>query len=55
MEGELRGQGTRVVEMRNDYKILVGKPEGKRSVLRFGHINGDIKRELKETPWEDAE
>jgi hypothetical protein len=29
-------------EMRNAYKILVGKPHGKRSLGRFGHRWDDI-------------
>jgi hypothetical protein len=42
----------RMEEMRNAYKILVGKPEGKRSVGRHRHRRRDnIRTDLKERGW----
>jgi hypothetical protein len=41
--------------MRNIYKVLVGKPEGKRSFERPMHRwKNNIKMELTETGWEDV-
>jgi hypothetical protein len=39
-------------EMRNTYKILVGKPEGKRPLRRPGHDWEDIRLDLREIGWE---
>jgi hypothetical protein len=40
-------------EMRNPYKILVGKPEGKTSLRRLRHRWEDnIKMDLREIGWE---
>jgi hypothetical protein len=35
-------------EMRNEYKILVGKPEGKRNLGRHRHGWEDIRKDLRE-------
>jgi hypothetical protein len=41
--------------MRNSYKILVVKPEGKRPFGRHRHsLEEDIKMDLKEIGWEDV-
>jgi hypothetical protein len=43
-------------EKRNAYRILVGKPEGKRPLGRPGHRwVDDIKIDLRETGWNDTE
>jgi hypothetical protein len=43
-------------EMRNSYKILVGKPEGKRPLGTYRRRwEYNIKMDLKETGWEDAD
>jgi hypothetical protein len=43
-------------EMRNVYKLLVGKLEGKRPRGRPGHRwENDIRTILKEIGWEDVE
>jgi hypothetical protein len=42
------GYATCMGEMRNAYKLLVKKPEGKRSLGRFRHrLKGNIKMNLK--------
>jgi hypothetical protein len=38
--------------MRNEYKILVGKPERKRALGRSRHIWEDNIMDPKETGWE---
>jgi hypothetical protein len=38
-------------EIRNIYKILIGKPEGKRSCGRPTHRWKDIRMDLRETGW----
>jgi hypothetical protein len=41
-------------EKRNAYRILVGKPEGKRPLGRPTHREVDnIKMDLRETGWDD--
>jgi hypothetical protein len=43
-------------EVRNVYKILVRKPEGKRPLGRPRHKwENNIKMDLKETAWEDVD
>jgi hypothetical protein len=42
-------------EMRNAYKILVRKPEGKRPLRRPRHRWNNIRLNLRETGWEDVE
>jgi len=43
----------RMVEMKNTYEILVGKPEGKRPLRRPRKRREDnIKMDLTETGWE---
>jgi len=38
--------------MRNTYKILVGKPQGKRPLGRPGcRLDNNIKMNLRETAW----
>jgi hypothetical protein len=45
-----------IEEMRNMYRILVGKPVGKRSLGRTRHKwEGNIKRDLKETELEGVD
>jgi hypothetical protein len=40
-------------EGKNVYRVLVGKPEGKRSLGRLRHRRGDgIKMVLRENGWE---
>jgi hypothetical protein len=39
-------------EMRNSYRVLVGKPEGKRSLGRPRRTWEDIKMNLGETGWD---
>jgi hypothetical protein len=42
--------------MRNEYKILVGKPEGKRSLVRTRRRWEDnIKMDLREILWESVD
>jgi hypothetical protein len=44
---------THMGEMRNAYKILFGKPEGKQSLIRSRHRWEDnIRMDLKEIVWE---
>jgi len=46
----------RMGEMRNAYRILVGKPEGKRSLGRTRRTwEDDIRMDLRETGWEGVE
>jgi hypothetical protein len=40
-----------MVEMRNAYSILVGRPEGKRHVGRARHRWADIRIDLREMVW----
>jgi hypothetical protein len=43
-------------QLRNAYNIVVGKPEGMRPLQRPRHRReGDIKMDLREIGWEDAE
>jgi hypothetical protein len=43
-------------EMRNAYKILVGKPEGKRPLGRSRHRwEGNIRMDLREVMWEGVD
>jgi hypothetical protein len=43
-------------EMRNAYIILVGKPEGKRPLVRSRHKwEVNIKMDIKETRWEGVD
>jgi hypothetical protein len=42
-----------MVEMRNLYKILVGKPEGKRPLGRYRcRVEDNIRIDLREIGWE---
>jgi hypothetical protein len=46
---------TRVGEMRNAYKILVGQPEGKRPLGRHERrCKYKIRMDIREIGWEDA-
>jgi len=46
----------RMGEMRNAYKILVGKPEGKRPLGRSRHRwEGNIRMDLREVMWEGVD
>jgi hypothetical protein len=47
------GHAARIGETRNAYRILVGKPEGKRPLgrPRCRRVN-DIKRDLRERGWD---
>jgi hypothetical protein len=38
-------------ERRNSYRVLVGKPQGKRPVGRPRHRQDNIKMDLRETGW----
>jgi hypothetical protein len=50
------GHVARIGEMRNAYKILVGKPEGKRPLGRLRHKwEVNIRVVLKEIVWEDVD
>jgi hypothetical protein len=50
------GHASRVGEMRNAYRILVGMPDGKRQLGRFGRRWEDnIRMDLKETGSEDVD
>jgi hypothetical protein len=43
-------------EKRNAYRILLGKPEGKRSLERPSHRwVADIRTDLREIGWEDVD
>jgi hypothetical protein len=45
-----------MVEMRNVYKILVGKSQGKRPLGRLNHRwEGNILMDLRETEWEGVD
>jgi hypothetical protein len=49
------GHVARVGEMRKAYDILVGKPEGKRSLGRPSRrCEGNIRMDLSERGWEDV-
>jgi hypothetical protein len=41
--------------MRHAHKILVGKPEGKRSLTSPRHRWEDIRMDLREVGWEDVD
>jgi len=48
--------GQAVHKVRNAYKILVRKPEGKRSLRRSSHNwENNIKMDLWEAGWEDVD
>jgi transcription termination factor 2 len=50
------GHVARMGEKRNTYRILVGKPEGKRRLGRLIHRWEDnIKMDLRETEWGDMD
>jgi hypothetical protein len=50
------GHVARMGEMRNVYKMLVGKPEWKRPFMRHRHRwNDTIKMDIKETGCKDAD
>jgi hypothetical protein len=40
--------------MRNAYKILVGRPEGKRTTWKSRHRWEDIRMDFREIGWEDG-
>jgi hypothetical protein len=43
----------RMVEVRNEYKVLVGKPEGQRTLGRHRHRwEYNIINDVRETGWE---
>jgi hypothetical protein len=50
-EDEIGGHVVRIGEMTNVYKILVGKPEGKRSLRRSRRRWKDIRMDLREIGW----
>jgi hypothetical protein len=45
----------RMGEIRNAYKILIGKPEGKRSIGRPRRRWVDIRMDLREIGWESVD
>jgi hypothetical protein len=46
-------QATKMMEKRNAYRILVGKPEGKRPLGRPRHVwVENIKMDLREIGWD---
>jgi len=47
----MRGNVVRMEEVRNGYKILVGKPEGKRPLGRPRLRWEDIRMDLREMGW----
>jgi hypothetical protein len=47
----LAGHVARMREKRNAYRILVGKPEGKRLLVRWAWED-NIKMDLRETEWD---
>jgi hypothetical protein len=50
------GHVARVEEKKNAYRILVGKPEGKRPLGRPRHRCVDnVKIDLRETGWDDMD
>jgi len=50
------GHRASIGEMRNAYKILVGKPEGKRSFGRYGcRQKDDVRMNVREVVWEDVD
>jgi hypothetical protein len=47
------GHVARMEEMRDEYQILVRKPEGKRQLVRPRHRREyDIRMDLRESEWE---
>jgi len=45
-----------MTEKRNTYRVLVGKPEGKRSLGKPRHtVEHRVKPKSKEREWEDEE
>jgi hypothetical protein len=47
------GHAVRIGEQRNAYRILVGKPEGKKPLVRPRHRWVDnIKMDVRETGWD---
>jgi hypothetical protein len=56
MGGKLRNEGCKHWEVRNLYKVLVGKPEGKRPLERsVRRLQVNVKKDLKETVCEDVD
>jgi len=55
--GRVRWAGlvVRMVEIRNAYKILVGKPEGKRPLVKPTTRCEYIRTDLKEIGWEGVD
>jgi hypothetical protein len=49
------GHVERAGETRNEYKILVGKPEGKRPLGRLRCRWEDIRIELREIKWDGVD
>jgi hypothetical protein len=53
---QIPGCVARMGDMRNAYRILVGKPEGKRPFGRSRHrCEDNIRKDLKEIGWEGVE
>jgi hypothetical protein len=51
-----KGHVARMEEMRNAYRILVGKPEGKRLLGRpWRRWKYNIRKDLREIGWEDVD
>jgi hypothetical protein len=42
-------------DMRNAFRVLVGKPEGKRPCRRPRHRGEDIRMDLREIGWEGVD
>jgi hypothetical protein len=49
------GGACRTHEVRNEYKILVRKPEGKRPFRRSRHRLEDTRMQLRKVGWEDVD
>jgi hypothetical protein len=53
---KLAGHVARIREIRNSYKILVGKPEGMRPLRRpRRRCEYNIRMDLRKTEWKDVE
>jgi hypothetical protein len=53
---KLAGKAARIGEMRNEYKISVEKPEGKRPLGRpRRRWKDNIRKDLREMGWEDVD
>jgi hypothetical protein len=50
-----KGYEARMGDMRNAYKISVGKPEGKRPLRRPRHRWEDIRMDLREIVWKGVD